>query len=84
VTETDLEDAVDRLPVLAEYGRRSRELFALARKRAVLAVEKSGTELAASEEYAALTDRLDALGADLDRSIDEVDEEPFAASFRPL
>ena len=70
--------------ILAGYDRRSRELFALARKRAVLTVEKSEAEIAVNEEYAALTDRLDALRTALDRSIDEVDEELFAASFRPL
>ena len=84
IDEDDLNATVERLLTLAERDRKSRELFALARKRAVLEVEKSERELAASEECAALTERLDVLRADLDRSVDRMDQALFAVSFRAI
>lgn len=84
VDEDDLTEAVERLSTLAERDRKSQELFALARKRAILETEKLDRELAASGEYAALTERLDSLKADLDRSVSRMDRELFAASFHAV
>jgi DNA-binding response OmpR family regulator len=84
VTKSDLDETVERLLLLAEYDQESQELFALARTRAVLEVQKTERELAASEEYAALVERFEACRTDLDRSIDRMDDELLAASFRLL
>lgn len=81
VSKDDLEGTIERLLLVADYDQESRELFALARTRAALEARKPERELAASEEYGALVDRFEALRADLDRSVDRMDEELVAASF---
>lgn len=84
VDKDELVETVERLLTLAERDRKSQELFTLARKRAVLEVEKSDRELAVSEEYAALTERLGSVKDDLDRSVNRMDREMFAASFHAV
>jgi DNA-binding response OmpR family regulator len=57
----DLLAVVDRLLEVATYEERLREEFSLVQKRATLESERTTARLEASEEYQALTDRLETL-----------------------
>jgi len=82
VTSEELADTVDRLAAVAEYDDRSRRLFALAQKRAALEAGKTATELADSEEYAELTDRIARLRETLTADIANADTETVEMLFR--
>jgi CheY-like chemotaxis protein len=84
VGREDLIETVERLLTLSTYDEQVRDHFALARKKAVLEGEKTDAELAESEEYAGLPDRLDSLEAEMDESLDGMDAEGFASTFRRL
>jgi DNA-binding response OmpR family regulator len=71
VTRDDLQSVVDRLLKVTEYDERQRELTAKKLKRNVLELEKTGTELEASEEFG----RLEAEIADLEAETDELASE---------
>ena len=82
VTREELTDTVDRLAAVTEYDDRSRRLFALAQKRAALETGKTGTELADSEKYAELTDRISRLRETLTADIADADTETVEMLFR--
>jgi CheY-like chemotaxis protein len=84
VTKPDLVETVEQLTSLSEYESGVREQFALAEKRAVLEMEMSEAELAASEEYAELTRKLEALEEETDERAGELDHDAFAAAVRDL
>jgi len=74
VTKETLKETVDGLLRRSDYDTGVQELFSLTSKKAVLESEKSASELADHEEYQELTDRIEELRSELDRTIEEVDE----------
>jgi hypothetical protein len=53
-------------------------------KKAALESEKTQDDLEHNEEYQRLKRRLDGLRAELDETVDELDEEDFSAAFYAL
>jgi CheY-like chemotaxis protein len=82
VTSEDLRTTVDRLVSVTDYDARSRELFALAEKRAALETGKTAAELEDSDAYAELTDRIETLRASLTEEIADADQETMEMLFR--
>ncbi len=74
VTKEALRETVEGLLRRGSYDAGVQELFALTSKRAILESEKSTSELADHEEYQHLTDRIETLRDDLDRTLGEVEE----------
>ena len=66
VSKDELRTTVRHALTRANYDEALREFYALSEKRSVLREQKSDEELAASEEYAALEDRLQELSEQLD------------------
>lgn len=62
----DLKDVVDRLLARQSYAADVQHHFSLAARKAALEAEKSQAELASSDEYAALTARLEELRTGLE------------------
>ncbi|EMA63319.1 HalX domain-containing protein [Halorubrum lipolyticum] len=75
VTSDTLRETVEGLLRRGEYDTEMQELFSLTSKKAMLETEKSATELADNEEYQRLTDRIDELRSDADRSLEAVTED---------
>jgi CheY-like chemotaxis protein len=84
VGREDLVETVERLLALSTYDDQVRDHFSLARKKAVLEAEKTDAELADSETYAGLPDRIDRLEAEMDESVGRMDAEGFASAFQRL
>jgi CheY-like chemotaxis protein len=84
VTREDLVETIEQLVALDEYEEAVREQFGLAEKRAVLEMEMSETELAESEEYAALVDRQDELDERTAERGADLDHQSFAAAVHDL
>lgn len=82
VDRTDLLKTVRTLHNRAEYDERLRTYCALASRKAVLETEKSSAELAQSEAYARLEDRIRRLAEEVDAIVDDFDPEDFEAAFR--
>ena len=74
VTKEALHECVEGLLRRGGYDSGVQELFSLTSKKTILESEKSASELADNEEYQDLTDRIEELRSDLDRTIEEVDE----------
>jgi DNA-binding response OmpR family regulator len=74
VSREALEETVSKLLLRDEYATGVRELFSLASKKALLEAEKSSAELDASEEYEALSTRIDDHREDLDSTLDRLSE----------
>ncbi len=62
----------------------SRRLYALTRKQSLLQSSKSESELAASDEYASLTDEIEMLRSQLDESLAEIGDTEMVAMVRDL
>jgi DNA-binding response OmpR family regulator len=75
VSRDALVSTVSNLLLRTEYDEGVQELFSLASKKAVLESEKGPTSLQENDEYRELDDRLDGLRDDLDRKLDELDDE---------
>jgi DNA-binding response OmpR family regulator len=75
VSRDALVSTVSNLLLRTEYDEGVQELFSLASKKAVLESEKGPTSLQENEEYRELDDRLDGLRDDLDKKLDELDDE---------
>ena len=83
VAREELLGTVGDLERRSTYDARVQELFSLSSKKALLEAEKTDAELADNEEYQELADRLERLRAELDTTIDEMDEnEEFESLFR--
>ncbi|GAB6860268.1 response regulator [Haloplanus litoreus] len=81
VGDDELRETVDELLTLSEYDDRIRERFAIAEKLVALESEKSRQELAASEEYRALTERAAALDERTTETVGEMDSAAFEKAF---
>lgn len=84
VSENDLKETVDTLLRRSEYDDKLQELTGLMSKKAALESEKTQDDLEHNEEYQRLKRRLDGLRAELDETVDELDEEDFSAAFYAL
>ncbi|MFB6095710.1 MAG: response regulator [Halodesulfurarchaeum sp.] len=77
-----LEEVIESLLSRKEYDEQIRRYFSLASKKATLESAKPTSELEASEEYQELVEEVEALGAELDRSLES--EEDFESAFQDL
>jgi DNA-binding response OmpR family regulator len=84
VSETDLKSAVRGLVKRSTYEQEVQEYFSLVTKRAMLAAEKSATELHQSDRYQSLEDDIEDLESDLDQLVDSLTLEDYAAAFQDL
>ncbi|MEE6210562.1 HalX domain-containing protein [Salarchaeum sp. III] len=84
VSRTELHDVVRRLLARAVYSDEIQEFFALASKRAALEAEKSQAELANSDAYHDLVDRIRSRRAELDDLLSQLTTDDFVAVFREL
>jgi DNA-binding NtrC family response regulator len=66
VSRDDLLEVVDRLLKLSEYSEKHQQLTSKKLTRNVLQVEKSGPELAESQQFERLTEEIDELESELD------------------
>jgi len=76
--------SLDRLAGRISYDAELRALYALASKKAVLEARKSRSELAASEEYADLENRVDRQRQRADDLLDRVTSNGYRGLFRGL
>ena len=83
VSQTELEAVIDVLLQRAEYDERSRELFALASKRAALEASPD-IDHRSSAEYRELTDELEALREAVDESLDDLLEHDYKTAFQEI
>ncbi len=84
VTRSDLRQAVEKLFVRSEYDGLLQEATALASKRALLESEKSSSELAESEDYTDLLDRIDDLDEEFIEVAENLTSEDYRVVFRDL
>ena len=84
VPEEKLEETVETLLRRSTYDSKLQELTSLMSKRAALKAEVSPDELADNDEYERLSSRIESLQAELDDTVEELDEEDFSAAFYAL
>jgi len=84
VSREDLFDTIQRLLTCAEYEQKLRAYYRVSTKYATLIANKNNAELVANEEFEELKERREDLRADLDATVDQFDDEDFAAVFREL
>jgi len=83
VSQTELESVIDVLLQRAEYDERSRELFALASKRAALEASPD-VDHRSSGEYQELTEELETLREELDQNLTDLLEHDYESAFQEL
>jgi len=83
VTGDELEGLVEVLLRRANYDERTQEFFRLASKKAALEAAHDGA-LRDHEEYRRLTERMQELQGQLNRTLTELNEDDFEAAFRSL
>ena len=84
VRREELLETVDRLVARTAYAEMERELFSLIEKRAALVDAKNQSDLANSEEFARLEERIETLRDELDRTLPEISDGEFVAMVRAL
>jgi DNA-binding response OmpR family regulator len=84
VPREDLYTTIDRLLATSEYERKLQEYYALSAKHATLLSSKPDSELADSEEFDTLEERMNRLGEELDETLAGFDDDDFEAVFRDL
>jgi len=84
VSREDLFSTIERLLTCSEYEARLQEYYSLTAKHAALSANKSDSELADSDQFRRLEERLESIRDDLDRTVERFDDEDFAAAFRDL
>ncbi|MDZ7745598.1 MAG: response regulator [Halobacteriales archaeon] len=77
-----LVETVTELAARESIAEMSRTLYGLTRKRSLLKASKPESELAASDEYDTLTERIRTLRADLDDSLAELDDAGMVSIIR--
>lgn len=83
-SEPELVDTVERLVAQRHYQPAVDELYALSRKRALLESRYSASELRASDEYAALADRIEELRQETTGLVDDFSRTQLTAEFDRL
>lgn len=84
VSREELQDTVERLAAQANYGDTITESYRLASKKALLKTHCSQTELANSEEYAALEARIKELDKELNQMVSVFSDTQIMAEFTSL
>ena len=84
VSQDDLFKTIERLLTASEYESKLRTYYALSAKHATLLSNKPESELAESEEFADLEERMDELQNRLDETVSTFDDDDFVAAFRDL
>ncbi len=84
VSREDLVDTIERLLTTSEYEQKLQKYYALTAKHATLLANKPDTDLADSEAFATLEERMDRLGEELDTTMTNFDDDDFEAAFRDL
>ena len=84
VRRKGLHDIVETLLTRSAYDDKLREMFSLASKRGALKTQKTPDELEESDPYRELTDRLEELREELDRTADDLSERDFEVELGQL
>ena len=84
VHRESLHDVVETLLTRSAYDDKLQEMFSLASKRGALKTQKTPDELEESDPYRELTDRLEELREELDRTADDLSERDFEVELRQL
>jgi DNA-binding response OmpR family regulator len=84
VSRDDLFKTIDKLLRATEYESQLRNYYSLTAKHATLLANKPESELAESEEFSELEERMEDAREGLDRTISEFDDDDFEAAFRDL
>jgi DNA-binding response OmpR family regulator len=84
VSRDDLFDTIERLLTCSEYEERLRRYYALTAKHATLVANKPESELAESDAFDDLEEKMNDIREDLDQTISSFDEDDFEAAFRDL
>ena len=84
VERETLLETIERLLSRSAYAELEQELYALVSKQAVIESSKSGEELTDSEEFVELESRIEALRAELDDTLSEIENDEFVAMVRDL
>jgi DNA-binding response OmpR family regulator len=84
IRREDLVDIVESLLSRSTYDSQLQEFFSLASKRAALQSQKSQHELENSEAYSDLTERVETLRTDLDRTAENLSTRDFEVQLRKL
>jgi len=84
VSRDELFETIDRLLDVSAYHSKLREFYALSAKHATLLSNKPDSELADSDEFDELTERMHALRSELDERIAGFDDHDFETAFRDL
>jgi DNA-binding response OmpR family regulator len=84
VSREDLFETINRLLVCSEYEERLRRYYSLTAKHATLLSNKPESELSQSEEFQRLEAEMEEVREGLDETIEQFDDDDFAAAFRDL
>jgi Response regulators consisting of a CheY-like receiver domain and a winged-helix DNA-binding domain len=84
VSNEELLDAIERLLTCAEYEDQLRTYYRLTSKYAALLANKHSAALEGSDEFRELQDRRETVRQQLNETVDEFDNDDFAAVFREL
>jgi len=81
---SELRATVEQLRAIDEYDEHVRELYSAVESRAALEAEKTENELAASDAYRDLTERVRRLREQSELATDDMDHESFVAALSTL
>ena len=84
VERETLLETIERLLSRSAYAELEQELYALVSKQAVIESSKSEGELTDNEEFVELESRIEALRAELDDTLSEIEDDEFVAMVRDL
>ena len=84
VERETLLETIERLLSRSAYAELEQELYALVSKQAVIESSKSEEELTDNEEFVELESRIEALRAELDDTLSEIENDEFVAMVRDL
>jgi DNA-binding response OmpR family regulator len=83
VERAELDAVIETLLARSDYDDRSQELFTLASKRAALEASPD-VDHTTSEEYRELTERIEAVRAEVDDTLDDIVEHDATAAFQEI
>jgi DNA-binding response OmpR family regulator len=84
IRRQDLHDVVESVLARATYDDQLQEMFSLSSKVAALKTQKPASELDGNEDYARMTDRLEELRSEIDRTAGDLSERDFEVELRQL
>jgi DNA-binding response OmpR family regulator len=84
VSRDDLYATIERLLNASEYEEKLQDLYSLSAKHAALSANKPQAELARSDEFGDLEDRIADLRESLEEQVSDFSDKDFEAAFRDL